>query len=181
MSRKYKFHNQEGLYFVSFAVVYWIDVFTREEYFAILTESLRYCRQNKGMEIYAWCIMPSHVHFIFRAKDNNPSVLLKELKTYTSKKLQKAIEEHNQESRKEWILWLMERAGQKNSNVKHRQFWQQHNKPIELWSAAVIDQKIDYIHNNPVEAGFVSEPEQWKYSSAIDFSGGKGLLDIAID
>ncbi|WP_255487935.1 MULTISPECIES: hypothetical protein [Pontibacter] len=40
MSRKYKFHHKEGLYFVSFAVVYWIDVFTREEYFALLTESL---------------------------------------------------------------------------------------------------------------------------------------------
>jgi putative transposase len=180
MSRKYKFHNKEGLYFVSFAVVYWIDVFTREEYFAILIDSLDYCRINKGMELYAWCIMPSHVHLIFRAIENNPSTLLKELKTYTSKQLQKAIAEHNQESRKEWMLWLMERAGLKNSNVKHRQFWQQHNKPIELWSVAVIDQKIDYIHNNPVEAGFVSEPEHWKYSSAIDFSGGKGLLEIDI-
>jgi putative transposase len=180
MSRKYKFHNKEGLYFVSFAVVYWIDVFTREEYFAILADSLDYCRKNKEMEIYAWCIMPSHVHLIFRARDNNPSTLLKELKTYTSKQLQKAIAEHNQESRKEWMLWLMERAGLKNSNVKHRQFWQQHNKPIELWSAAVIDQKIDYIHNNPVEAGFVSEPEHWKYSSAIDYSGEKGLLEIDI-
>jgi len=178
MSRKYKFYNQEGLYFVSFAVVYWIDVFTREEYFAILTDSLNYCRKNKGMEIYAWCIMPSHVHLIFRANDNNPSVLLKELKTYTSKQIQKAIASHNQESRKEWMLWLMERAGLKNSNVKHRQFWQQHNQPIELWSAAVIDQKLDYIHNNPVEAGFVSEPHHWKYSSAIDYSGGKGLLEI---
>ncbi|GHA80972.1 REP-associated tyrosine transposase [Pontibacter akesuensis] len=180
MSQKYKFHNKEGLHFVSFAVVYWIDVFTREEYFAILTESMHYCRKQKGMEIYAWCIMPSHVHLIFRAKANNPSVLLKELKTYTSKQLQKAIAEHNQESRKAWVLWLMERAGQKNSNVKHRQFWQQHNKPIELWSATVIDQKIDYINNNPVAAGFVSEPEHWKYSSAIDFSGGKGVLEIDI-
>ncbi|MBF9255787.1 transposase [Pontibacter sp. 172403-2] len=178
MSRKYKFHNKEGLYFVSFAVVYWIDVFTREEYFAILTDSLDYCRKNKGVEIYAWCIMPSHVHLIFRAKDNNPSVLLKELKTYTSKQIQKAIAEHNQESRKEWMLWLMERAGLKNSNVKHQQFWQQHNQPIELWSAAILDQKLDYIHNNPVEAGFVSEPHHWKYSSAIDYSGGKGVLEI---
>ncbi|GAA4424653.1 transposase [Pontibacter saemangeumensis] len=180
MSRKYKFYNKEGLYFVSFAVVYWIDVFTREEYFALLTDSLDYCRKNKGMEIYTWCIMPSHVHLIFRAKDNNPSTLLKELKTYTSKQLQKAITEHNKESRKEWMLWLMERAGLKNSNVKHRQFWQQHNNPIELWSHAVIDQKIQYIHNNPVEAGFVSEPHHWKYSSAIDYSGGKGLLNIDI-
>ncbi|WP_114784220.1 REP-associated tyrosine transposase [Botryobacter ruber] len=180
MSRKYKFYNKEGLYFVSFAVVYWLDVFTREDYFAIMRDSLAYCRQHKGMEIYAWCIMPSHVHLVFRAKENNPSVLLKELKTFTSKAIQKAIAEHPQESRKAWLLWLMERAGLKNSNVKHRQFWQQHNQPIELWSTAVIDQKIDYIHQNPVEAGFVSEAHHWKYSSAIDYSGGKGLLELDI-
>ncbi|WP_205502233.1 REP-associated tyrosine transposase [Rufibacter psychrotolerans] len=181
MSRKYKFYNQEGLYFVSFAVVYWIDVFTREEYFQLVTDSLAYCRKHKGMEIYAWCVMPSHVHLLFRAKENNPSALLKDFKTHTSKQLQKAIAENMQESRKEWMLWLMERAGLKNSNVQKRQFWQQHNQPVELWSPAVIEQKLQYIHLNPVEAGFVSEPHHWKYSSALDYSGGKGLIEIDLD
>lgn len=58
------------------------------------------------------------------------------------------------------------------------QFWQQHNKPIELWSAEVIDQQVNYIHNNPVLTGFVIESHHWKYSSAIDYSGGKGMLEI---
>ena len=122
--------------------------------------------------------MPSHVHLVIRAKENNPGVILKEFKTFTSKKVQAAIADNIQESRKEWLLWMMVRAGSKNSNVKDRQFWQQHNQPIELWSPAVIDQKIDYIHQNPVEAGFVTEPEHWKYSSAIDYAGGKGVLEI---
>jgi hypothetical protein len=73
---------------------------------------------------------------------------------------------------------MMARAGSKNSNIKKRQFWQEHNKPIELWSAAAIDQKLNYIHQNPVEAGLVLEPSHWKYSSAIDYSDGKGLLEI---
>jgi len=149
MSRKYKFHNQEGLYFVSFAVVYWLDVFVQEIYFQTLVGSLDYCRKNKGLEIYAGCMMPSHVHLVFRAKEYNPGVLLKEFKTFTSKKIQNVIAENPQESRKEWLLWMMERAYSKNSNVKHRQFWQQHNQPIELWSPAVIDQKVDYMHQNP--------------------------------
>lgn len=88
------------------------------------------------------------------------------------------LEENLQESRREWLLELMERAGAKNSNIRKRQFWQQHNKPIELWSADVIDQKMEYIHLNPVAAGFVTEPHFWKYSSAIDYSGGKGVLEI---
>lgn len=178
MSRKYKFHNNEGLYFVSFATVYWIDVFVREEYFTTIIESLDYCRKNKGMEIYCWCIMPSHIHLIFGAKENNPDFILGRFKEFTSKQLQSKIIENQQESRKEWMLWMFERAGLKSSNVKNRQFWQHHNQPIELWSPEVTEQKIDYIHQNPVVSGFVIEPWHWKYSSAIDYSGGKGLLEM---
>ena len=124
--------------------------------------------------------MPSHVHLIFTDKAEDPSKLLKELKTHTSKKLSKCISDNPRESRKEWILWMMKRAGSKNSNVKEYQFWQQHNKPIELWSNEVIDQKINYIHNNPIEAGFVREPQHWQYSSANDYCGNKGPVNIEI-
>ena len=178
MSRKYKFKNPEGLYFVSFAIVYWIDVFVRENYFSVFTESLDFCRKNKGMELFCWCIMPSHVHLIFRDKANDPAKLLKELKTYTSKALQLSIKENNIESRQEWINWMFERAAKKSGHKQKTQFWQQHNQPIELWSSEVIEQKIEYIHDNPVHAGFVTEPEHWKYSSAVNFAGGKGQIDI---
>jgi REP element-mobilizing transposase RayT len=67
MSRNYKFHNPEGTYFISFAVVEWLDVFTRNEYKDIILDSLRYCQKEKGMEIFAWCIMTNHIHLIFRS------------------------------------------------------------------------------------------------------------------
>jgi REP element-mobilizing transposase RayT len=60
MSRNYKFHNPNGAYFISFAIVEWLDVFTRNEYKDIFLESLTYSQENKGMEIYAWCIMTNH-------------------------------------------------------------------------------------------------------------------------
>ena len=75
---------------------------------------------------------------------------------------------------------MMEQAGKKNSNVKKRQFWQQHNKPIELWSNEVIQQKIDYIHNNPVVSGFVVNACDWKYSSARNYAGEVGELKINV-
>ena len=178
MSRKYVFKNPKGVYFVSFATVYWLDVFVRQEYFAAFAASLEFCRKNKGMELFAFCIVPSHVHLIFRDKNNDPGKLLKELKTHTSKVIQKLIEENLQEGRREWLLWMMERAAKKNNNVTHRQFWQQHNMPIELWSDEVIQQKFDYVHNNPVDAGFVSEPHHWKYSSAVNYSGVVGVIEI---
>ncbi|MCF8405800.1 MAG: hypothetical protein K9H58_17780, partial [Bacteroidales bacterium] len=65
MSRKYKMHNKEGMYFISFAVIKWIDVFVRHEYFEIITDSLNFCIENKGLVVFAYCIMPSHIHLIF--------------------------------------------------------------------------------------------------------------------
>ena len=178
MSRNYKFHNNEGLYFVSFAIVYWIDLFTRQLYYDILAESVNFCRKNKGMELYAYCFMPNHIHFIFRSVYNNPSGLLRDLKKFTSKKLIKAIENNSQESRREWLLEMFEKAALEKKNVMKRQLWQHHNKPIELWSNKVIKQKIDYIHNNPVVSGFVTKQTHWKYSSARNFEGDKSILEI---
>jgi REP element-mobilizing transposase RayT len=178
MSRKYKFKNLTAAYFVSFATVYWIDVFTRQAYFSILEESIKHCRKEKGMEIFAYCFMPNHIHMVFRSDFGDPSGLLRDFKGFTARKLIKTIEDNPQESRKEWLLCMMERAGKRNSNVRKRQFWQQHNKPIELWSGKVIKQKIEYIHYNPVVQGFVTDPIHWKYSSARNYSEDDTVLKI---
>ncbi|WP_407556493.1 REP-associated tyrosine transposase [Winogradskyella sp. 4-2091] len=178
MSRNYKFHNKAGLYFVSFATINWIDVFTRQIYFAILTDSISYCRAEKGMELYVYCIMPSHVHFVFRSSNDDPSGLLRDFKRYTAKKVIEAIVNNPIESRKEWLLWMFKRAGKKNTTTSKYQFWQHHNKPIELCSHHVIKQKIDYTHNNPVETGFVTIPTEWKYSSARNYNDDNTVLEI---
>jgi putative transposase len=87
MSRKYKFGEKEGAYFISFSTVYWIDVFTRVDYFDIIIESLDFCRKNKGMDIYGYCIMPSHIHLIFRSALVDPSELIRDFKGFTSRKI----------------------------------------------------------------------------------------------
>ena len=181
MSRNYKFHNPDGVYFVSFAVVEWLDVFTRNEYKNIIIDSLHYCQNEKGMEIFAWCIMTNHVHLIFRSASNQkPEKVLGDFKRFTSKAIVKAIIENPKESRKEFLLEQFLKAGSKSSNVNEYQFWRHDNKPIELWSNKVIDEKINYIHNNPVEEGLVFRAEDYVYSSAADYAGEKGLLDVTV-
>ncbi len=181
MSRNYKFHNPEGVYFVSFAVIEWIDVFTRNEYKNIILDSLRFCQLNKGMEIFAWCIMTNHLHLVFRSIGNQkPEDLLGDFKRFTSQQIVMAIQTNPQESRKEWLLDQFRKAAAKSANVKHHQFWRHDNKPIELWSNKVIDEKINYIHHNPVEAGLVFRAEDYLYSSAADYAGEKGLLEDVI-
>ena len=174
MSRKYKFHDPEGVYFVSFAVQGWVDLFTRNEYKNILIDNLEYCQKYKKLEIFAWCIMTNHVHLIIRAGgDILLQDILRDYKKFTSKAIIQVITDNIQESRKEWLLQ------QFKTSEGHR-FWRTDNKPIELWSNKVIDQKIDYIHKNPVEEGLVYKPEDYVYSSAIDYAGERGLLDVIV-
>jgi putative transposase len=73
----------------------------------------------------------------------------------------------------------MERAGKKNGNNVDWQFWQQHNMPIEILNNEMFHQKLSYIHQNPVEAGFVENEEDYLYSSARDFYGKKGLIELS--
>src|SRR3569833_3714616 len=103
MSRNYKFHNSEGLYFISFATVFWVDVFVRRIYFDYIVENLNYCVDYKGMEIYAWCIMSSDVYLVFRSTIQKPDELIRDFKSYTSKQLIKLVEENAEESRREWL------------------------------------------------------------------------------
>ncbi len=129
------------------------------------------------MEIFAWCIMTNHIHLIFRSvKGQKAELLIGDFKRFTSK----AIINNPRESRKEILLEQFIKTGAKSSNVNKYQFWRHINKPIELWSNKVIDEKINYIHNNPVEDGFVYKPDDYVYSSARDYSGKKGILNDVI-
>jgi REP element-mobilizing transposase RayT len=179
MSRKYKFHDNDKLYFISFATVYWIDVFVREEYMQIIIDSWKHCQEKKALEIYGWCLMPSHVHMIIGSKKNKLADIIRDMKKHTSSTLRTAIKKNNFESRKEWMIWMFERAGKKNGNNKDWQFWQQHNQPTEITDQAMFDKTLDYIHQNPVVAGFVIKAEDWKYSSARDFCGMNGLVELS--
>jgi putative transposase len=177
-SKPYSINNPDGIYFVTFATVYWIDVFTRQRYKNIVVESLQYCQANKGLEIFAWCLMTNHIHLIVRAKEGyHLSDILRDFKKYTASAVIKSMQT-DVESRREWVLWLFERAAKKNSLNTTHQFWQQDNHPEELLSNAFKDQKLNYIHQNPVVEGWVEAPEHYLYSSAKNYAGEKGLLDV---
>ncbi|MBL7870603.1 MAG: transposase [Cyclobacteriaceae bacterium] len=179
MSRKYKFGDNDKLYFISFAVVGWIDLFIRKEYKDIVIDSWDYCQKNKDLEIYCWCIMSSHIHMIIGSKGGPMDKIVGEMKSFTSRSLRRAISEHPAESRREWMINFMEKSGMQNSNNNDWQLWQQHNHPIEILNTAMFFQKMEYIHRNPVEAGVVENEEDYLYSSARDFFCKKGLVQLS--
>jgi putative transposase len=176
----YKIIDQGGMYFVSFGIIEWVDVFTRKDYRDIVIESLQHCQTKKGLVIYGWCIMSNHTHLIISAKENNVSDVLGDFKKFTSKQIIKAITEHPGESRKAWMLKIFKEAREKNSRNLNYQFWQQDNQPKIIYTPKFATQKLEYIHNNPVEAGIVEKAEEYIYSSARDYYYGKqcGLIKI---
>ena len=180
MSRKYKFRDQDNLYFVSFAVIHWIDLFIRNEYKDILLKSFEHCIKTKGLELYAYCIMTSHVHLIIGSNKEPMENILRDMKRHTSETLRQVIETSTTESRKEWMLHMMKTAGTLNPNNKGFQLWRQDNRPIELKDSERLYQKLKYIHHNPVEAGFVEKEEDWLYSSASNYHGLKGLIEVIL-
>jgi len=176
MSEKYKVYNHQALTFVTTGIVHWINLFSKEVYKEIIVDSLKYCTEEKGLIVYAYVIMSNHIHLIIRAKEGFAvNEIIRDFKKFTSKQLTKEIET-GVESRKEWLLDKFQHtASQIKRNSKYK-VWRDGYHPVELSTNEMIDQRIDYIHNNPVEAGIVFEAEHYKYSSAIQYAGGIDIL-----
>jgi len=179
MSSKYKPGDDAIAHFVTFTVVGWIDVFSREMYKEIFLNSLKFCIEHKGLTLHAWVIMTNHVHLIISSQSNKIEHIVRDVKKFTSKQIIQAIKENPKESRAAWMLNIFGYTGRNNNNNKDFQFWHQYYHPIELYSNEMLLQKSAYLHENPVRSGLVWEPWHYKYSSAADYyTNEKGLIKI---
>lgn len=171
----------DSLYYLTLTVVDWVDVFTRPAYRHIIVDALKYCQQHKGLELYAWCLMSNHLHLIGAAKENHHlSNILRDFKKHTSRTISEAILKHENESRRKWMLHRFAFTGAVDPKITNFKFWQDGNEAKEITSNFFLQQKLDYIHQNPVRSEIVAEPEHYIYSSAANYAGEKGLLDILL-
>lgn len=176
MSDAYAIGQFGGMYYVTCTVVGWTDVFTRKKYCDIILDSLSFSTRHKKLSLHAWVIMSNHVHLIASVPDDvSMGDLLRDFKTFTSKAVLRGIETEPGESRKECMMPLFRKKLNEKVTL---QFWQNGNHAVSLFSNPVIKQKLDYLHNNPVRAGLVRLPEYYLYSSAIDYAGGNGLVEV---
>ena len=179
MGLKYTIRS-DNLYYCTLTVVDWLDVFTRPNYRLTLIDSLRYCQQHKGLELYAWCLMSNHLHLIARAAEGTTlSDILRDFKKFTSKAIVEQMQTEP-ESRREWLLDRFAFRAANDSKRKYYQFWQDGLHAVELLSNDFITQKLDYIHHNPVRNMLVAEPEHYLFSSAANYAGQKGLLNVLL-
>ncbi len=158
--------NTDHAYFITLTVVGWIDVFNRDIYINLIYENLEYCRKNKGLELYAYVIMPSHIHLIARQKEGKLNEWARDFKSFTAKKLLETISKNEQESRREWLLYLFKYFANNSRQNKENMFWQKTSHPVEILNDEIFQQKRKYIHLNPVHAGIVSNETCYTHSSA---------------
>ena len=178
MSTKYKATANGEAYFVTITTVGWIDVFTRLNQKYILINALKYCQKERGLEIYGYCIMSSHMHLLCKASEKETlSIVMRDFKKFTSKEIVETIIEYP-ESRREWMLAYFNEVC---SHLKRKQLykvWQNGYHAEHVYSNNFIKQKLDYIHQNPVVEKIVSNPEDYVFSSARNYAELDNELEV---
>jgi putative transposase len=165
MRSRYRIHVPEAPHFITSTVVSWLPVFTTTHRCDILVESLD-CRQHKGLKLYAWVILDNHIHAILGASDL--SRVMADFKRHTAQRLAQQLENENCA----WLLNQFEFFHRNYKTQSNRQFWQEGFHPQAITDDATMEQKLDYLHNNPVKRGLVAAPEHWRYSSAHEWLVG---------
>ena len=171
MPQAFKVYDGHYPHFVTCAIVHWIPVFRREDYFAVLADSFRYCIEHRGLLLHGYVIMPDLFHAICSQTEGRLSLAIGQIKGYTSHQIAEMV---RVDGRADWVRAMHPNASA-TANV-----WQDGFHPEEVHSRLFFEQKLRYIHENPVRAGFVEDPCAWKYSSAgIYYKDEASIIPVA--
>ncbi|MFZ4621456.1 MAG: REP-associated tyrosine transposase [Bacteroidota bacterium] len=172
---RYKIYHKDQPHFLTMTVVEWIPLFMDRQIAAILLRSLEFLQKERSLTIYAYVIMENHLHII--ASNSCLNKTIKEFKSYTAR----SIVDYLLGKRSFPVLKKLEWAKLPHKIHSTHQVWQEGSHPQEIISETMLLQKIGYIHNNPIRRGYIDEPAQWRYSSARNYDGKDGLLDVKTD
>jgi REP element-mobilizing transposase RayT len=178
MSHPYTVKDQHAIYFVTFTIVDWIDVFTRKVYKDFCIESLNFCRKNKGLKIYGYVIMSNHIHLILQSETLHLSDIIRDFKKFTANQIIEFAQKSVHESRADWMLDKFKFNAAKHKRNSIYQVWTHDNHSEELLSTKFIEQKLNYIHQNPVRAGVVQYDYEYLYSSARNYANLTNEMEI---
>lgn len=170
--------RKDKSYFLTMTVVDWIDLFTRVNHKMLLIDSLKFCQQKKGLNIFGWCLMPSHLHLIANTNISyDLDLVIRDLKRFTCNSLIQQIK-NEPESRREWLLDKFEFAAKKHPKNEKNKLWQDGNHAVELFTEKVTWQKLNYIHKNPVIDKIVFKEEDYLFSSARNYYNLPFILPV---
>ena len=153
---------------ITCTIVRWLPIFVSGPYFDIVLSSLEHLRQNRGLSIHVYVVMPSHLHALVTAHRDDLSAIVRDFKKFTSRATYALAESEGNDL----VTWLFQRTA-KNDPRSRFKVWQDEFHPKAIDVPEVFLQKAEYIHLNPVRKGLVKEPESWYYSSAAAYASGR--------
>jgi REP element-mobilizing transposase RayT len=174
MRSRYQVSDGAQAHFITATIVAWLPIFTKASRCDIIVESFAYCRAHKGLKVYAWVILDNHVHAIVSAPDLSQA--LADFKRHTARRLLETLQAESCES----LLNQLHYYRAKHKAESAYQVWQEGSHPQACLSDAILEQKLEYLHNNPVKRGLVASPEHWRYSSAHEWLPG-AVVDFKCD
>ena len=172
----------DACYFLTFNVIDWISVFIRPAYKRIIVDSLNYFVQARGVTIYSWCLMSNHLHLLAKTEeDYGMANFERDFKKFTTVKVLAAIGTEP-DLRREWMLRHFEDFSKSLRKIEKLHVWQNCSSPVHVdcKQRDVLQQRIVSIHENPVRDGIVDLPENYLFSSARDYTGMKGLVQVRV-
>jgi REP element-mobilizing transposase RayT len=172
----------DSSYFLTLNTVDKIDVFTRPAYKQVVADALNYFITSQGVVVYAWTLMTSHLHLIVRTKENSaPAYFERDFKKFTTPLILKAIE-MEMDLRREWMIKHFEEDANSLRRIEKFHLWQNCSSPlrIDCQQPETLLDRIAHIHENPVRERIVEQPEAYIYSSARDYAGMRGLVNVRV-
>ena len=161
-------------------VVHWSPVFVKKERMDVLVDSLRYCIENKGLNVFAYCIMKTHLHMLVNTDDpHHLKDTIRDFKKFVTKRIVNLLKtERDEESVR--LLKLFSHEARFSAKHARYKLWMVGNHAIEVSDEKMAWIKINYIHNNPVKAGYVPYHYNWEYSSASNYYDKPSILPAVI-
>lgn len=168
---RYNIIEKTGIHFLTCTVINWLPVFSRVETKDIITASLQFLQDENRLILYAYVIMENHLHLV-ASSDDLPAEIQK-FKSFTARQIIDFLEKEN-------VSYFLRQF--KVYKPRHKssayQLWQEGSQPKLIQGTEMMRQKIEYIHNNPVKRGYVDLPAHWRYSSARNYEGMEGIIDV---
>jgi len=171
---RYKFLENPTPHFITGTIVNWLPLFASQSVVKIILDSLKFLQDHQRLTLYAYVIMENHLHLI--ASADNLGREIGDFKSYTARK----IIDYFIDRKSERILKQLSYHKLRHRQDRSYQFWQEGSHPEQIQSPEMMVQKIEYLHLNPVKRGYVDDTIHWRYSSARNYAGLKGLLELEL-
>jgi REP element-mobilizing transposase RayT len=172
---RYRIFETHYPYFLTSTTVAWLPIFNKPAMVEIILDSWRFLQRERDIRILGYVVLENHLHWIAVGDDLENQVA--QFKSYTARQIIDSLERTGHPT----LLQELSFYKLRHKLDQARQLWQEGSHPQQLSNDKMVWQNLDYMHNNPVRRGYADEPIHWRYSSARNYAGLPGFLDVYMD